>query len=195
VLNKPNVNDDLSKAARGSTEWRTKISEARQANWNLRKGRLALIEEKLHTDQKANLGNFAETVEKETTTITNQARIQGETILGTFPSGEPQDPRRNSGSYHIYVTNRRIVGVKIYAGSTPPKTVDELDSLQGGHKDFELLRTLIFRVTVRNAGKNRNLFAVQTRNGNALKILLRHSTDEELQKEKELLLEGFKRNI
>jgi hypothetical protein len=193
---------DENIAPRGSPEWRTKISQALQANWDFKKVNLGQLyveyrqdEEKKPTKELSTFSDNIETTQTPQTKIApttrNEVTESKERILGSFSSGVPQDPRHDTGSYHIFVTNRRITGMKIYAGASPPKTPKELDNPQG-RLDFSIARESILSVTMRNAGKNRNLFAIRLRCGNSLKILLKHSTFQELRKEKELLLEEFR---
>ncbi|MHB1908427.1 MAG: hypothetical protein ACYCQJ_06095 [Nitrososphaerales archaeon] len=110
-----------------------------------------------------------------------------EEILGTFSS--TSDPKRGT-SYSIYITNKRIIGLKIHPGLVAPKKAKDIDSL-GTPVDFEIPRGAILRVTMKNVGTSRNLFVVQMRSGGAIKILLRHSTNQEFQKIKDLLIDGF----
>jgi hypothetical protein len=113
--------------------------------------------------------------------------VEEERILGTFSS----NPLQDSASYHVFVTDKRVMGIRIRAGGTPPKTANNLEN-HDGTLDFSIPRGAISGVTMRSAGKNRNMFVIQIRGGRALKILLKHSTEKELQKEKEVFLEGFK---
>jgi hypothetical protein len=114
-----------------------------------------------------------------------------EHILGSFASSVTPDLKYTSRAYHIFVTDKRIMGIKLRPNGSVPKTIRQLETPEG-RIDFSIPRSLIFRVTMRNAVKNKNVFVIQTRNGNALKLFLKHSTNKELQKEKELFLEGFK---
>jgi hypothetical protein len=82
------------------------------------------------------------------------------------------------------------MGIRVRAGGTPPRTAKDLEN-PNGTLDFSIPRDAIARVTMRSTGKDRNVFVIQIRGGRALKILLKHSTDKELQKEKELFVEGF----
>ena len=111
-----------------------------------------------------------------------------EHILGTFSSL----PAQGSASYHVFVTDRRVMGIRLPPGGSPPTTTKDLDK-PDGTIDFSIPRGAISGITMRNAGKNRNMFVIQIRGGRALKILLKHSTVKELQKEKELFIDGFER--
>lgn len=113
-----------------------------------------------------------------------------EKILGTF--SDSADPKNSFFSYQIFVTSHRLMGIKIRG--KPPTNTKELDN-PDGTIDFSIPRGSISGITMRNLGKNRNVFVVQIRGGRALKIVLRHSNEKELQKEKELLVEPFKKLI
>ncbi|SRR5579863_8548095 len=111
-----------------------------------------------------------------------------EHILGSFSSPPVQ---RSALSYHVFVTDKRVMGIRIRSGNCMPTVARDLGS--SGTVDFSIPRGAISRVTMRSAGKNRNVFVIQIRGGRALKILLKHSTEKELQKEKDVFLDGFQR--
>jgi hypothetical protein len=111
-----------------------------------------------------------------------------ETILGSF--SDSADPKKAQFSYHIFVTSRRLMGIKVKGKI--PTSANELEN-PNNIIDFSIPRGAISKITMRNLGKYRNVFVVQIRGGRALKILLRHSSDKEFQKEKELLIDGFRR--
>jgi hypothetical protein len=110
-----------------------------------------------------------------------------EHILGSFSSS----PVQGAASYHVFVTDKRVMGIRIRSGNSIPTVAKDLDS--SGTVDFSIPRGAISRVTMRSAGKNRNVFVIQIRGGRALKILLKHSTEKELQKEKDVFIDGFQR--
>jgi hypothetical protein len=113
-----------------------------------------------------------------------------ERILGSFASSPLLHQIGDTGSYHIFVTNKRIMGIKLRPSGSVPKTAKDLEN-PDGRVDFSVSRRVVFRVTMLSAGKNRNVFVIRTRNGIALKVLLRHSTEKEFQREKILFLDGF----
>jgi hypothetical protein len=134
-------------------------------------------------------------METTTTRETPQGRVkeaqeEEEIILGSFSSNPAAQGA--AGSYHVYVTNKRVIGIKIPPTASPPKVAKDLDNPELGRVDFSIPRGAIANTTMRSAGKNRNVFVIQIRGGRALKILLKHSSDKELQKEKELFIDSFR---
>jgi hypothetical protein len=117
---------------------------------------------------------------------------QGEIILGTFSS----EPVQNLPTYSIVVTDKRIMGIKIQPGVVvSPRLASEVNESSNVTIDFSILRGAVASVMMKNLGKNRNVFLFKIRGGvgRNLKILLKHSSDLELRKEKELFIEGFSR--
>jgi hypothetical protein len=111
-----------------------------------------------------------------------------EHIIGSFSSSPVQG---GAASYHVFVTDKRVMGIRIRSGNSIPAVARDLDS--SGTVDFSIPRGAISRVTMRSAGKNRNVFVIQIRGGRALKILLKHATEKDLQKEKDVFIDGFQR--
>jgi hypothetical protein len=117
---------------------------------------------------------------------------QGEIVLGTFSS----EPVQNLPTYSIVVTDKRIMGIKIQPGGVvSPRLASEVDESSNITIDFSILRGAVASVMMKNLGKNRNVFLFKIRGGvgRNLKILLKHSSDIELRREKELFIEGFSR--
>jgi hypothetical protein len=137
--------------------------------------------------RKAPLKLLALQVSSETSEVLKSVP-RGEIILGSFSSRSLSNP---PSSYHVLVTDKRIMGISTLSGIVP-KTASELES-PNSTVDFSILREQVIGITMRSVEKNRNLFVVRIRGGRNLKILLKHSSRVELQKEKELFIEGFAR--
>jgi hypothetical protein len=94
----------------------------------------------------------------------------------------------------VIVTNKRIMGIKLRLNSSLPRKAKELENLDG-KADFRVPRYLVSKVTTVNAGKNKNIFVIQVRGGIVVKILIRHSTNEQFEKTKHVFLKGFQKSI
>jgi hypothetical protein len=125
-------------------------------------------------------------------TVRKEPAEDEENVLGSFSNSSST---QGAGSYHIFLTNKRIMGIKIPPGTSAPRRAKDLGDPALGRVDFSIPRGAIASTTMRNVGKNRNVFVIQIRGGRSLKILLKHTTDKELQKEKELFLEGFRSKV
>ncbi len=122
--------------------------------------------------------------------LQRQTTFVGEIILGTFSS---QMSFGSLPSYHVFVTDKRVMGIKTDPKIKTPMTAEELDS-PNVVIDFSILRDAIVKVAMRKIDKTRIMFLLQFRGRRTLKILIRYSSDIELQKAKELFLEGFSRS-